>query len=74
MPPTKETGVPDIVTLQAINDDGTASVRLWFVADGQRSADVARLLGEPSASQIYTAEQMEQAHASVGPVPTVFRD
>lgn len=66
--------MPDIVTLQAINDDGTASVRIWCLADGQRSADVARFLGEPTASQIYTTEQMERANLAVGAVPTVYRD
>lgn len=65
--------MPDIVTLQGFRDDGNAVVRIWTLDDEQAAA-VARLLGEPTSQQVYTVEQLEQAHREIGPVPTVYRD
>jgi hypothetical protein len=65
--------VADIVTYQGFDSSGMAVVRLWFL-DEDKVVEVERLLGKPSASQVYTAEQLEKAHKEIGAVPTVYRD
>jgi hypothetical protein len=62
-----------LLTLQGFAGNGTAAVRIWNLTEEQ-AVEVAKLLGEPSTEQVYTAEQLERAYQLIGPVPTAYRD
>lgn len=62
-----------LLTLQGFAGNGTAAVRIWSLTEEQ-AVEVAKLLGDPSTEQVYTAEQLETAHRAIGPVPSVYRD
>lgn len=62
-----------LLTMQGFAGNGTAAVRIWNLTKEQAD-EVAKLLGEPVADQVYTVEQLEKATEMIGAVPTVYRD